>query len=390
MSEGNKTYVAMARKWRPKTFLELTGQDHVAQTLRNAIEGGRLAHAFLFTGTRGVGKTTSARILARTLNCSDKEDVLVPCGTCQSCQEVDSGTSLDVIEIDGASNNSVDDVRGLIEQVKYASMNGSYRVIVIDEVHMLSNAAFNALLKTLEEPPPHVLFIFATTEVNKVPQTILSRVQKFDFKRIGPKSIIERLSFICEQESIEFEEQALTIIADKADGSMRDSLTYFDQVFAFSGKKLSLEATHNILGVPPETIFYEMMQAIAQHDQRACQSQISRFLERGIEISDFLTGLLKFQRNLMYSKVEGIQALEIGITENNLAQLQELNSHFGKGDILRLAKMTSELLISLKTASQPRIALEMGIARMAYLDRTQSLRDLLKELDNSETVKKNS
>lgn len=390
MSEVQKTYVAMARKWRPKTFLELTGQDHVAQTLRNAIEGDRLAHAFLFTGTRGVGKTTSARILARTLNCSDKADALIPCGSCQSCSEVDSGTSLDVIEIDGASNNGVDDVRALIEQVKYASMNGSYRVIVIDEVHMLSKAAFNALLKTLEEPPGHVIFIFATTEVNKVPQTILSRVQKFDFKRIGPRAIMDRLQFICTKESIQFEEEALAIIADKADGSMRDSLTFFDQVYAFSGKSITLEATHKILGVPPETLFFEMMKAIAHHDQRACQNLISQFLERGIEISDFLTGLLKYQRNLMYSKVEGVQALEIGVTETNLAQLQSLSSEFGKGDLLRLAKMTSELLVSLKTASQPRIALEMGIARMAYLDRTQSLRQLLKDLDNSETVKKNS
>jgi DNA polymerase III subunit gamma/tau len=390
MSEVKKTYIAMARKWRPKTFLELTGQDHVAQTLRNAIEGGRLAHAFLFTGTRGVGKTTSARILARTLNCTDKVDVLVPCGKCLSCQEIDNGTSLDVVEIDGASNNSVDDVRGLIETVKYASMNGMYRVIVIDEVHMLSHAAFNALLKTLEEPPEHVLFIFATTEANKVPQTILSRVQKFDFKRIGPQAIMDRLTFVCQQEEIAFEDSALAIIAEKADGSMRDSLTYFDQVYAFSGSPLTLEATYKVLGVPPEEIFFDIMLAIAKHDQRSCHAQISRFIERGIEMSDFLGGLLKFQRNLMYSRVDGIEALEIGVHESNLSQLQELASKFGRGDILRLAKMTSDLILHLKTASQPRIALEMGLARMAYLDRTQSLRALLRQLDSSEAVKKNS
>tara|TARA_B110000483_G_C18194368_1_gene542336 strand:+ start:522 stop:1694 length:1173 start_codon:yes stop_codon:yes gene_type:complete len=390
MTQVKNSYIAMARKWRPHSFVELTGQEHVAQTLRNAIEGDRLAHAFLFTGTRGVGKTTSARILARTLNCKDKADVLVPCGQCQSCKEIDTGSSMDVIEIDGASNNGVDDIRELIEQVKYASMDGGYRVIVIDEVHMLTPAAFNALLKTLEEPPQGVLFIFATTEVNKVPQTILSRVQKFDFKRIGPGAIKDRLVYICGQESIEFEEEALSIISEKADGSMRDALTFFDQVYAFSGKNLTTAATLKILGIPPEELFFNLMDAIANHNQSSCQQTIGQFLERGLEISDFLNGLLKFQRNLLYARIKGIQAVDIGLSDEGFAKLEPLSSQFGHGDLLRLAKMTSDLIFQVKSAPQPRITLEMGIARMAYLDRTETLRELMKKLDQADTVKKNS
>ena len=272
-------YLAMARKWRPKSFDDLVGQEHVARTITNAIESGRLHHAFLFTGTRGVGKTTSARILARTLNCTGEGKR--PCGKCQACLEMDEGNSLDVVEMDGASNSRVEDIRSIIDQVKYAPMNRQYRVIVIDEVHMLSKNAFNALLKTLEEPPPHIIFIMATTEVNKVPPTILSRVLRFDFRRISPEAIVDRLKYICSQEGIAARDEALRVVAEKADGSMRDALTLFDQVYAFSNGEIGLETAREALGIPPEELFGELVRAIGAHDSKGCVETVIGFHQIG-------------------------------------------------------------------------------------------------------------
>ena len=257
-------YLAMARKWRPRNFEEMVGQDHIAQTIRNAIGGKRISHGYLFTGTRGVGKTTSARILAKALNCKGGPTA-TPCETCENCKAVNAGNSMDVLEIDAASNTGVDNIRDLREQVKYAPMQGTYKIYIVDEVHMLTKNAFNALLKTLEEPPAHVVFIFATTEVNKVPQTILSRVQRFDFKRISETRIRERLEFICSQEDIHPERQALEALARKADGSMRDALSLFDQVYAFSGADLTLEAVRKVLGLPREELFDGLLRALAAH-----------------------------------------------------------------------------------------------------------------------------
>ena len=262
-------YVAMARKWRPQSFADMVGQEHIAKTLQNAIEGGRLHHAFLFTGTRGVGKTTSARILARTLNCTGG-DPLHPCGQCESCKDIAGGTPMDVFEIDAASNTGVDNIRDVIERVQYPPVIGKYKVFIIDEVHMLTTGAFNALLKTLEEPPEHVIFIFATTEVNKVPQTILSRVQRFDFKRLTIEQIRSRLRYICEQEGINATDEALDIFAEKADGSMRDGLTYFDQAYAFTGNEMSADAVRSVLGIPPVELFFTLISAIEGHDLKGC------------------------------------------------------------------------------------------------------------------------
>src|SRR5690606_24228951 len=259
------SYLVMARKWRPKNFDEMVGQEHIAQTLRNAIASGRVSHAYLFTGTRGVGKTTSARILAKALNCKNGPTA-TPCETCENCLAVNRGTSMDVLEIDGASNNSVDNIRDLREQVKYAPMQGQYKVYIIDEVHMLSKAAFNALLKTLEEPPPHVVFIFATTESGKVPHTILSRVQRFDFKRISEAAIRGRLEFIGSKEGITPEREALEAIARKADGSMRDARSLFDRVYAFAGDALTLELARKALGIPEERLFDDLLRHVAAHD----------------------------------------------------------------------------------------------------------------------------
>lgn len=368
---------AMALKWRPRKFADLVGQEHVAKTLENAIQGDRLHHAFLFTGTRGVGKTTSARILAKTLNCANLEG-LTPCGECESCRSIDAanGASLDVLELDGASNNGVDDVRALIDQVQYAPMNGKYKIFIVDEVHMLTREAFNALLKTLEEPPPHVRFIFATTEVNKVPATILSRIQRFDFRRINPAQIAERLKYICEQEGIEASPEALAILAEQADGSMRDGLTFFDQVYSFSGNDLSLDAVRDALGIPSQDLYFSLMEAIAAHDQKACFSVVDEFMKGGIEIGRFLEGFSRFLRNMLLVMIDPrSDALEVSASV--VERMQNVSHSFQQGDILRISRMLSDLQQQVRNSSLPRVTVEMALSRMAWLDRVVDIRKVL-------------
>ena len=377
-------YVAMARKWRPNSFADMVGQDHIAQTIQNAIQGGRLHHAFLFTGTRGVGKTSSARILARILNCTGP-DPLTPCGVCPSCKDIATGNPMDVMEIDAASHTGVDDMREILEQVQYTPMIGKYKVFVIDEVHMLSKSAFNALLKTLEEPPPHVIFIFATTEVNKVPQTILSRVQRFDFKRLTARQIADRLHYICSQEGIAEDADALAIVAEKADGSMSDALTYFDQVYAFSGKELSLQSVQQVLGVPPDDLYFKLIVAITEHDPKACFEVVDSASSMGIELSIVIDGFARFLRNLLYSRVSGLGADVLEISDAFYERLRQSVPELGNGDILRIAKILSELQGSLRYTSSPRLLVETTFARMAWLDRVTDLRRALAALDGNTT-----
>jgi len=383
-------YMAMARKWRPMSFADLVGQDHIARTFQNAIEGGRLHHGFLFTGTRGVGKTTSARILARTLNCTGG-NIIEPCGECPSCKDIATGNPMDVIEIDAASHTGVDDMREILEQTRYTPMIGRFKVFVVDEVHMLSKSAFNALLKTLEEPPAHVIFIFATTEVNKVPPTILSRVQRFDFKRIGSRLIAERLHYICTQEGIQDDPDALAILADKADGSMRDALTFFDQVYAFSGSQMTAEAARQVLGVPPLTLYLDLVSAIFAHDQKKCFELVDHACNVGIELTVFLDGFSRFLRNLLYARVSGLTAEALEITDVFYQQLQSLAPDASNGDVLRLAKIISDTQSQIKGASSPRLLVETALARMAWLDRVADLKKILAGLENPgapEVVKK--
>jgi DNA polymerase-3 subunit gamma/tau len=368
-------YLAMARKWRPKNFEDMVGQDHIAQTIRNAIEGKRISHAYLFTGTRGVGKTTSARILAKALNCKNGPTP-IPCDACENCKAVNAGSSLDVLEIDGASNNSVDDIRELRENVNYAPMNGSYKIYVIDEVHMLTKNAFNALLKTLEEPPPHVVFIFATTEVNKVPHTILSRVQRFDFKRISEQHIRERLEYICAREEIKAEREALEAVARKGDGSMRDALSLFDQVYAYAGADFTLEAARKVLGLPRESLCDGLIRALVQHDQKTCFASLQDALNEGIEIQDFLIAFGEYLRNMLFAR-QGVSPVALGLSEARYAELAAVAPELRDGDIIRFAKLISDILVSLKSAAHPRLAAELGLARMAALDRVVTLSQVL-------------
>jgi len=380
-------YMAMARKWRPTKFADLIGQDHIARTFQSAIEGGRLHHGFLFTGTRGVGKTTSARILARSLNCTGS-DPLNPCGTCPSCIDIAGGNPMDVLEFDAASHTGVDDMREILEQTRYTPMIGKYKVFVVDEVHMLSKSAFNALLKTLEEPPPHVIFIFATTEVNKVPQTILSRVQRFDFKRIDSRRIVEHLQWICSQESIIAEPDSLAMLADKADGSMRDALTYFDQVYAFCGHQMTAESTRQVLGIPPQSLYIDLVNALFQHDAATCFRLLDRSLAAGLELPVFLDGFSRFLRNFLYARVSGLNSEALGITEEFFQKLQALAPDVAHGDILRVAKIVQDTSQQMHHAQSPRLIVETALARMAWLDRVADLKRILSGLEGSSEVSK--
>ena len=374
-------YIAMARKWRPESFNDLVGQEHIAKTIENAIVGGRLHHAFLFTGTRGVGKTTSARILAKTLNCTGGNP-LVPCGKCKSCLDIASGHPMDVIEIDAASNTGVDNIRDLLEQTQYTPMIGKYKVFVIDEVHMLSKGAFNALLKTLEEPPPHVIFIFATTEVNKVPQTILSRVQRFDFKRLTTKQITSRLKYICEQESISTDAEALGMIAEKADGSMRDALTFFDQAYAFTGNDMNADSVRSVLGVPPNDLYFALLESIEKHDLKGTFAVVDKASETGVEFAPLLDGFAKFVRNRLYVKVGGISAEELNISEGLYEKLNSCAPSLGNGDLLRIARILTDLQGNIRRSTNPRLLVESAFARMAYLDRVVDLKRALAAIND--------
>lgn len=382
-------YIAMARKWRPSSFKDMVGQEHIVQTLANAIEGKRLHHAFLFTGTRGVGKTTSARILAKTLNCLG-DNPLEPCGECKSCKDFATNNPMDILEIDGASNTSVDNIRELIERVQYSPMIGKYKIFIIDEVHMITNQAFNALLKTLEEPPPHVIFIFATTEANKIPQTILSRVQRFDFKRLSITQIIDRLKFICQEEGISTDMEALSVLAEKADGSMRDALTYFDQAYAFTGNQMDAKSVRSILGLPQNEIYFTLLSAIEKHDIASCFQQVEKAASVGIEYAPYLDGFAKFLRNALYIRVGAGTPEVLNISQELHEQFSRASHSFTNGDLLRISKIVTDTIGALRYSSNPRLLVETALARMAWLDHLTDLRKVLSTLQspNSGEIKK--
>src|SRR5512135_2943846 len=292
------SYQVLARKWRPQVFEDVVGQGHITRTLQNAIASGRLAHAFLFSGPRGVGKTTTARILAKALNCAEGPTPR-PCGKCDSCVETAAGTSVDVIEIDGASNRGIEHIRELREAVKYAPVGGKNKVYVIDEVHMLTNEAFNALLKTLEEPPPHVIFIFATTEPQKIPATIHSRCQRYGFKRIALSEIAAKLREIATKEGITVSEQGLVMIARAAEGSMRDSQSLLDQALSYSGMTIADRDLQTILGAVAQETLRTFADGLFAQDAAVLLGQVDQLLEQGQDMRQFLVGLVEHIRNLI-------------------------------------------------------------------------------------------
>lgn len=355
------------------------GQAHITRTLRNAIASGRIAHAYLFSGPRGVGKTTAARILAKCLNCAGGPTV-TPCGVCEPCKGITTGSSVDVFEIDGASNNSVDNIREISESVRYVPSLGKYKVYIIDEVHMLSTAAFNALLKTLEEPPPHAIFIFATTEVHKIPATILSRCQRFDFKRIPFRDIQAHLKKIVSKEGIAFEDEALYLLAREADGSLRDSQSLLEQALAFAGGELKASHVAESLGLMDRSILFEISEAIVGKDPLACLNIVEKVYEFGYDLKRATSDLLEHFRDLTVLKVTGEASL-LDLPDCETERLAEISSRAGAERLQMIFSIISKGYEDISRSAHPRYSLEMALLKAAYFDELEPLADLVARLE---------
>ena len=373
------SYLVLARKWRPQTFSDLVGQEHVSQTLKNAIDGGRVAHAFLFTGARGVGKTSSARILAKALNCESGLSV-EPCNLCSTCLEITEGNSVDVFEIDGASNTGVDDIRELRDNIKYLPSRSRYKIFIIDEVHMLTTNAFNALLKTLEEPPAHVKFIFATTEPHKVPITILSRCQRFDFKRIALPRIVARLRFIVDREAVEVSDQALAVVARKGDGSMRDALSTLDQVLAFCGNSVEDAEVATLLGVVDRRLILETCQAALAGEVRGVLEIVARVDGFGYSMRQFCQELIERFRSMLILLAVGDAGDLLELSQAELEELRALCAGRAAGDLQRHLALLLKAEAEISQASFPRLILEMALIKMATLAPAIPVQELLARL----------
>ncbi len=379
------SYLVLARKWRPQTFAEVVGQEHVTRTLRNAITSGRVAHAFLFTGPRGVGKTTTARLLAKALNC-ETGPTPEPCNTCSNCVEITNGSALDVLEIDGASHTGVDNIRDLTEGTQYRPVKSRFRVIIIDEVHMLSNAAFNALLKTLEEPPPHVKFIFATTESHKILPTILSRCQRYDFKRIPLRELIQRLQEILQHEGLEADEVGLALLAREADGGLRDAQSLLDQVIAWSGGKITEQAVKEALGVADRQALFRVVEAVLARDPTQALQLAGNLYEYGYDPRRLCRDLLEHFRHLVAAKISQDPMLLADLPDHEVAIVQQQASTCSLEDVQRFftlllhadeelgktayAQLVVEMTL-VKLASQPPIMpIDEALARLETLQKT--------------------
>jgi DNA polymerase-3 subunit gamma/tau len=374
-------YQVLARKWRPQTFQEIVGQEHVSRTLLNALKSGRIAHAFLFSGPRGCGKTSTARILAKALNCHEVQTG-EPCGKCASCTEITAGNCIDVVEIDAASNTGVDNVRQLIEQARYQPARDRHKIFIIDEVHMLSNAAFSALLKTLEEPPAHVAFIMATTEFHKIPATILSRCQQYSFRLIPFPRILEQLRMISKAEKIEIGEGAMEQVVFSSGGSLRDAMSALDQVVAFSGTRVKDDDVAILLGLVEPRILSRIVKAIANNDVAAILGQVGELAEAGQDLKGFCRTLISQFRNLMVLKAGIADPALLGIPETLLPDLREQAALFSKEDLLRLFETTLKIDSSMRNATQIRFLLEMGLLELAYAARLKSIEDLIAEFSS--------
>ncbi len=372
------SYIVLARKYRPMFFEDVKGQEHVTRTLQNAIEQNRIANAYLFCGPRGVGKTTVARLLAKALNC-EKGVSVHPCNECSSCIEINESRSLDVLEIDGASNRGIDEVRNLRESLHYTPNPGKYRIIIIDEVHMLTNEAFNALLKTLEEPPPRVLFIFATTEAHKVPATIVSRCQQFDFKRMSHTAIIEQLKLLCQKENITIDDESLRLIATKADGSMRDSQSILDQVLAYCGTSIQAKDTAALLGIIDQELFFQVTDLIYAGDAAGGIQLTNRIYAEGYDCDEFLLGLQDHIRNFLLVKTTGTTDL-LNVSEEQAKRYLDQIDRFSVEDLLRLEKIALDASNLLKRSTNARLHFELAILKMIKMARSAQLGEIVQQL----------
>ncbi len=373
------SYQVLARKWRPQVFEDVVGQEHVTRTLQNAISANRLAHAFLFSGPRGVGKTTTARILAKALNCKDGPTP-TPCGVCDSCRETAAGTSVDVIEIDGASNRGIEHIRELREAVKYAPVGGKYKVYVIDEVHMLTNEAFNALLKTLEEPPPRVLFIFATTEPQKIPATIHSRCQRYGFKRISLQGLMNKLREIAGAEGIQVTDQGLSMIARAAEGSMRDAQSLLDQAVSYSGHDIKDEDLGTILGSVAQDILSGFTELLLKKDVSTLLKQLDGLLEQGQDMRQFLSGVVEHVRNLLVAKIAKDPGQIIELPAADIEAIKKQAAGTDGENLLVLFDSLSKTLDDMRWSPNQRFTLEVGLIKVCSLKPLKPLSEVVERM----------
>ncbi len=382
------SYVVMALKYRPQVFEEIVGQDHITETLVNAIKSKRIAHSYLFAGPRGTGKTTTARILAKSLNCAEGITP-IPCNVCDSCKEINSGKSIDVFEMDAASKSKVDDIRELIiAGVKYSPVRGRYKIYIIDEVQMLSTSAFDALLKTIEEPPKNVVFVFATTEPHEIPPTILSRCQRFDFRRVPFSDLVATIRKIAEKEKIEINEDATFILARKADGSVRDALSLLDQVIAYGGKEIEKEAVEKILGIVDQQILFELTDIIAKKDGQKGLALLSQLIDSGIDIQELAKGFLEHLRNLLIAKAQKgsseaqAQQRLFDLSKEFIEKYKKESEKFSDTDILRMINIVADLAYIMKRTSEPKVHLEIALMKMIKMEKSVLLEDVIGKLDH--------
>ena len=378
------SYTALYRKWRPRVFGDVKGQDHIVTTLQNQIRSERIGHAYLFCGTRGTGKTSVAKIFAKAVNCEHPGDGS-PCGECPSCQQIQAGTSLNVVEIDAASNNGVENIREIRDQVQYPPTEGKYRVYIIDEVHMLSTGAFNALLKTLEEPPSYVIFILATTEVHKIPITVLSRCQRYDFRRITVDTIADRLKELTDAEGMAVEDRALRYVAKAGDGSMRDALSLLDQCAAFHyGETLTYENVLDVLGAVDNRVFRELFGALRNGQTKDCILRLEEMVIQGRELSQFVADFIWFLRNLLILKTADEAEELLDMSEDNLKQLREDAALADENVLMRYIRVFSEVLNQIRFAAQKRVLVELAFIRLTKPEMEQSMDAVLERLERLE------
>src|SRR5215472_6770814 len=370
------TYQVIARKWRPQTFADLVGQTHATETLQNAIRNNRVAHAYIFSGARGVGKTTAARILAKALNCVNGP-TSTPCGVCDSCKEIAAGTSLDVIEIDAASNRGIDQIRELREMVRYAPAAARSKVVILDEAHMLTGEASNALLKTLEEPPDRVIFVMATTEPENLEDTIRSRSQHFHFRALTFNEITSRLKFIAEKETLQIDDGALSVIARMAEGSMRDSLSLLEQARAYCGDTIEDNAVRELLGVVPEDALQELVEAIHTQSAERALGLVHRFQREGRNLQHFCREAIRHMRNLLIARVCGADSELIAATPDQRPGLAKAAALFSEEDLTRYFQILLQTDDALRRAMDPRVHLEMGLLRLVNAARLGTLEEFL-------------